>query len=163
MKNDHLNRYLDQPHRPEPGQHQDPLVNLLKEVEALPEEGPDEAYWQYFDTRLKHRIAQSATTRKPWYMRLRLPLALSLAVAALLLFLLVPRGAQPSLDQLSDEELTLMADLFTEFGDGLNQVEASSSTAELLELYDDDEFDVFSSPEELPSAETLAELLNSEG
>ncbi len=163
MKPDPLYRYLDQPHRPEPGQHQDPLVHLLKEVEAMPEQGPDEAYWQYFDTRLKHRIAQSVATPKPWYTRLRLPLALSLVAAALLLFLLIPSGAQPSLDQLSDEELALMADLFTEFGDGLHKVEASSSTAELIELYDDDEFDIFSSPEELPSAETLAELMNSEG
>ncbi len=163
MKPDNLYRYLDDPHRPEPGQHEDALLKLFKEVEALPEEGPDEGYWHYFDARLKHRIAQAQAVRKPWYARLHLPIALSLGLAALLLFLLLPRPEQPSLDRLSDEELALMADLFSEFGDGLNQIEASAATAELLDLYDDDGLDIFASPEELPNAETLAELMNSEG
>lgn len=163
MKREPLYTYLDHPKGAQPGAEQDELLRILQEVEQLPEAGPDDAYWQYFDTRLQRRIAGAKQAPVPFFRRFRLHLGLAVCVSALALFLLVPKAKTPSLANLSDDQLTLMADLFNELDEAGASYESAIHLDEFIELYDSDEYDIFATPQELPSAEVLEELWNSEG
>lgn len=158
--------YLDNPNQV---LEEDELLSILQEVESLEDPSPGEAYWQNFNSRLETRLHEAkATTALPWWRRFTLPLGFAVTFAAVLVWFMLPQQVEePGLEQFTDDQLQLIAQVYVPLED--EDVDLELGTSEHLDLLldvlsdDGDDYDIYEDPSTLPDAETLKDLWNLEG
>jgi len=164
MRNKEFDAFLDDGTRLPEVPDEKELALILREVESLPDEQPVATYWDHFNQRLHARI--DATQAKPgWWSRFRYALWPSLALAAVLLFVVLrPITVDPSLELLSNESLQFIASIY-ELEEEASGIDVAESDMDLLldsMGNSGDPLDLLDEIE-LPSGEELKELLNLEG
>lgn len=129
MDKQQLDQLLEQADHPVTDSETRAAVQLLHALQQDQTPEPDQAYWNQFNARLQSRLEAS---RKPRFAWTRGFAWLGMAAAALLMMGLlgVFDRTAPSLEDLSDEDLALISELYldeVQDGDALNLAESDLS------------------------------------